>query len=79
MGCYGPSSFFCPQAAIIRHDRHIFYQFKLGGGSMKTQELILTCRYSDEAQSISKIIQSSFDSFLKKELQNVEKHPYSIV
>jgi len=50
-----------------------------GGGSVKTQELILTCRYSDEAQSIAQIIQSSFDSFLKKELQNVEKHPYPIV
>ncbi len=46
---------------------------------MKTQKLILMCRYSIEEQSIAQIIQSSFDIFLKKELQNVANLPCSTV
>ena len=42
---------------------------------MKTQELVLTCRYFEEERTIAQIIQNSFDIFLKKELQNVEKQP----
>ena len=46
---------------------------------MKMQELALTCRYSIEGQRIDQIIQTSFDIFLRKELQNVEKYLRSIV
>ena len=42
---------------------------------MKPQELVLMCHYSMEEQSIAQILQSSFDIFLKKELQNVAKLP----
>jgi len=45
---------------------------------VKPKELVLICYYSEE-ESLSQIIQSSFDSFLKKELKNVEKYLYSIV
>ena len=45
---------------------------------MKPQELVLTCLYSEE-ESAAGIIFRSFDFFLKKELQNVAKHPYSTV
>lgn len=41
---------------------------------MKTQELILTCQYSEREQTVTQIIQNSFDTFLKKEFQNVAKH-----
>ena len=41
---------------------------------MKPQELIILCHYSEGGDSIIQIIQSSFDTFLKKELQNVEKY-----
>jgi len=40
---------------------------------MKTQELVLICRYSEMGQSVAQIIQSSFDTFLRKELQIVAK------
>ena len=40
---------------------------------MKPQELTVLCQYSKEETSITRIIQSSFAAFLKKELQNVEK------
>ena len=40
---------------------------------MKSQELTVLCQYSNEETSITRIIQSSFAAFLKKELQNVEK------
>ena len=40
---------------------------------MKPQELTVLCLYSEEETSITRIIQSSFIAFLKKELQNVEK------
>ena len=46
---------------------------------MKTQELVLMCRYSTEERSIDRIIQSSFDLFLRKELQNVAKYLYASV
>lgn len=45
---------------------------------MKAQKLILICRYSTDEQSIAQIIQSSFDVFLKKELQNITRYPHSI-
>ena len=41
---------------------------------MKPQELIILCHYSEEEGSIIQIIQNSFDIFLRKELQNVEKY-----
>lgn len=46
---------------------------------MKTQKLALLCRYSTNDQSIAQLIQSSFDTFLRKELQNVAKQSYSTV
>ena len=46
---------------------------------MKTQDLVVICRCSEKDRSIAQIIQSSFDTFLRKELQNVEKHLSSIV
>lgn len=41
---------------------------------MKTQEVVLICRYTEEEISIVQIIQRSFDIFLRKELQNVAKY-----
>ena len=41
---------------------------------MKPQELTILCHYSEGGDSIIQIIQSSFDTFLRKELQNVEKY-----
>ena len=55
------------------------YYPKTGGVSLKTQELALMCRYSTEGQSIAQVIQTSFDIFLRKELQNVAKHLYASV
>jgi len=46
---------------------------------MKPQELTVSCRYTESEISIIQIIQSSFDTFLQKELQNVEKRLDSIV
>lgn len=37
---------------------------------MKTQKLVLICRYSKEGRRIIQIIQSSIGTFLRKELQN---------
>ena len=41
---------------------------------MKMHELVVTCCYSTKEKDIVQIIQSSFDTFLKKELQNVAKY-----
>lgn len=41
---------------------------------MKTQEIMLTCHYTGEEICIAQIIRDSFEIFLKKELQNVEKY-----
>lgn len=41
---------------------------------MKKQKLMLTCRYSEEEQTVAQIIESSFAAFLKKKLQYVAKH-----
>ena len=46
---------------------------------MKLQELIISCRYSDEKTNIPQSIQGCFDDFLRKELQNVAKCLYSSV
>ncbi len=46
---------------------------------MKTQKLALLCRYSTNERSIAQITQSSFDTFLRKELQNAAKYLGSIV
>lgn len=46
---------------------------------MKAQGVVLTCQYSKEGKCIIQIIQSSFNTFLKKELHNIEKHLYSNV
>ena len=40
---------------------------------MKTREIMLICHYAKEEISIAQIIQTSFDIFLRKELQNVTK------
>lgn len=58
---------------------HIVYQFELGGVPLKTQEIVLICRYTKEEIRIAQIIQNSFEIFLKKELQNVEKRLYATV
>ena len=41
---------------------------------MKPQELTVSCYYSEREADILQIIRSSFDIFLKKELQNVAKY-----
>ena len=41
---------------------------------MKMQELMLTCRYSKDGQTVAQIIESSFEAFLKKELQYAAEH-----
>lgn len=41
---------------------------------MNVQNLILTCRYSEEEQTAAQIIERSFGTFLRKELQNVAKY-----
>ncbi len=46
---------------------------------MKAQRLVLLCRYSTNERSIAQLIQSSLDTFLRKELQNVAKYQNSIV
>ena len=46
---------------------------------MKTQEIVLICRYTEEEICIAQIIWDSFEIFLKKELQNVEKYLCAIV
>ena len=45
---------------------------------MKPQDLTVLCRYAEREADILQIIQSSFGTFLRKELQNVEKHLSSI-
>lgn len=47
---------------------------KLGGISLKPREIALVCCYTEEEINIAQIIQDSFETFLKKELCNVEKH-----
>ena len=41
---------------------------------MKPQDVVLLCQYSEDETRIVQIIQSSFDTFLKKEIRNIEKH-----
>ena len=41
---------------------------------MKSQELTILCHYAEGGDNIIQIIQSSFDTFLRKELQNVGKY-----
>ena len=46
---------------------------------MKPKELTILCHYSGGEGTIIQIIQSSFDIFLRKELQNVEKYlPFAV-
>lgn len=52
---------------------HIVYQSESGGVPLKTREIMLICHYAKEEISIAQIIQTSFDIFLRKELQNVTK------
>lgn len=78
MGCV-LIAFVLPKPANRICCPHIFYQFELGGVPLKTQEIVLICRYTKEEISIAQIIQDSFEIFLKKELQNVEKHLYATV
>jgi len=40
---------------------------------MEPQELTVSCGYTESEINIIQIIQSSFDTFLRKELQNVAK------
>lgn len=58
---------------------HMLYHLETGGFPMKVQDLILTCRYSEEEQTAAQIIERSFDTFLRKELQNVAKYPCASV
>ena len=46
---------------------------------MKTREITVICRYTKEEISIAQVVQTSFDIFLRKELQNVAKHLYASV
>ena len=62
-----------------RRSLHMFYYPKPGGVPLKVQKLVLLCRYSTDERSIARIIQGSFDIFLRKELQNVKKRPCSNV
>ena len=39
---------------------------------MKLRDLTVLCRYSEEETTITRIIQSSFTVFLKKELQKIK-------
>ena len=41
---------------------------------MKPKQISLICHYSSGQTSIAQIVQNSFNVFLKKELQNVEKY-----
>lgn len=41
---------------------------------MKTEEIVLICRYTKEEICITQIVRDSFEIFLKKELRNVEKY-----
>ena len=73
MGCV-LIAFVLPETANRACHPHIGYQFELGGVPLKTQEIISICRYAKEEIRIAQIIQNSFEIFLKKELQNVEKY-----
>lgn len=46
---------------------------------MSTREIMLICCYAEEKINITQIIRTSFDIFLKKELQNVANLPYFTV
>ncbi len=46
---------------------------------MKFKNLTVSCSYTEEADSLTEMIQSSFKSFLKKELQDVAKWRSKIV
>ena len=46
---------------------------------MATREITLVCRYAKEEIGAAQLIQTSFDIFLRKELQNVAKHQYASV
>ena len=67
MSRYGSSLFVYPHILLL--------SYKMEEILMKPQELIILCHYSEGGDSIIQIIQSSFDTFLRKELQNVEKCP----
>ena len=58
--------------------RICFYYLQMGGILMKPQDLTVLCCYAEREADILQIIQSSFGTFLRKELQNVEKHLSSI-
>ena len=45
---------------------------------MKAQELIVSCFYNDDGESIQDLLYSSFDAFLKRELGKfapAQEHP----
>ena len=46
---------------------------------MKPQALTVSCHYSKGTADILQIVQSSFNAFLRKELQNVAKYLCSSV
>lgn len=73
MGCV-LIAFVLPETANTTCRPHIVYQFESGGVPLKTQEIVLICHYTKEKISIAQIIRDSFEIFLKKELQNVEKY-----
>jgi len=46
---------------------------------LKSKDLTVICFYIEEICSLTEIIESSFNSFLKKELQDIEKWRYKTV
>ena len=70
---YWPIAFLLPAAASSRDPPHMLYHLKPGGVSVRSQSLIVTCSYTEEKRSLMEIIQSSFQTFLLKELQDVAK------
>ena len=65
--------FLFPTAASGYNSLHMLYHLRSGGVSLKSQNLTVICSFTEETCSLMEIIQSSFQSFLKKELQDVAK------
>lgn len=68
------SLLFCQNRQTESVARIYFTNLNLGGVLLKAQEIMLTCHYTEEEISAAQIIQDSFEIFLKKELQHVEKY-----
>ena len=68
-----PIVFLFPTAENNLISSHILYHLNTGGVSLRSQDLIVTCSYTEDNNSLEEIIESSFRAFLKKELQDVTK------